>query len=319
VIARRQRSLQVWVGLVGVLAHVAVAPAAADLRQDLQSDVLASGFTDLEVVVDPVAAPGFVLNEDLEADLAFGELRPFLSPDPQAPGAVPTFTLHATQGAPLEGILQTPGVAAPAYTQLAPRILEAELAAYEAAKHAVLRGENLAGLEFIVEAAGTVATRVLISAPAELSYPPLPPSQTMSASEVEEAVRAGLPAWAAAGELSVRDDYAGERIVTLTLARPAEAFRVLDVEQLGLALGSAQVALRADGAKIGRVIVHIEDPASGDPLYSAGHDLLYGSRRTSWRSPLIAGFEPVTVPTGLTAQAARDADDAIRQNVPPLP
>jgi 2-keto-3-deoxy-galactonokinase len=107
--------------------------------------------------------------------------------------------------------------------------------------------------------------------------------------DVQTRIRLALPPWAAGAEISVTEDAAHERVVEVSLPLPISSLLALDVRQIAHVLRLKQIEFSYRGALIGRTIVTVRDAASGDPLYVAGDDVLYG-RLSQWFSPLAAAY-----------------------------
>jgi hypothetical protein len=112
----------------------------------------------------------------------------------------------------------------------------------------------------------------------------------MSIDDVKSAVARALPAWAQGiTSVAVRDDAAGERIVSADLpASPAE-FAAHNVRGVTDSLADVQASLAAKGGNVGRTLVTITDIVTHDPLYAAGDDRLWGYSG-EWISPLVVGL-----------------------------
>jgi hypothetical protein len=75
--------------------------------------------------------------------------------------------------------------------------------------------------------------------------------------------------------------------VTITLSLAAPALAGSDVQQLMRTLNAIQVELARQGADIGRTLVTISDPASGEPLHASADDAWW-SYRSLWYWPLVS-------------------------------
>jgi hypothetical protein len=231
--------------------------------------------------------------------LTFDQLRPYFSSNYATPLPIAHITYSVGAGHPLSGIVQTPGLPTGGFTDVQPKMVAWRLAAFEAVKHAVAGGASLAAMQLDVDnSAG--AWRSLQVLPSSSVWPARQPAARMSDDQVKTAVSDALPAWAKPmTSVSVSDDYVGERVVTATLALPLSAFAAENVRALPDSLAAAQGSLSSNGGDVGRTLVTITDPTSGDPLYTAGDDRLWGYS-SEWISPLVSGlpgFEAGNVPS----------------------
>jgi hypothetical protein len=209
-------------------------------------------------------------------------------------------TMSVPGGRPLSGILGS----GPGFSTTPSMIPLWDLAIVEAAKHAAARGEAFQGAIITRNYAGQPSSsgpEVLL----DLTEPISPPTApiTMSREEVMARVKTTLPSWAAGASIEVLDDAASERVVRARLTTPAAAFRAIDPDQLLRALFDSQVELAPKGAKIGRVTIQVTDPVSNDPVYTAAGDAFFGFAST-WRSPLIRGFNAPLAPLDRAADTA---------------
>jgi hypothetical protein len=167
--------------------------------------------------------------------------------------------------------------------------MQAELAIFEALKHRIATGAQLAGLNLTLDN-GEAEVRILEALPnPSVFHPKQVFSVLMNADELGDEVRDALPPWAAAAQLDVREDSAGERILTARLAVPSVAFQTFDIAGLSAALDGAQVSLAPRGANIGRTMVTVTDITNGEPLYASANDVLWGYR-SRWYSPLVEAY-----------------------------
>ncbi len=265
-------------------------PALATVASDMEADLRASGISDVTVQVQtPPAAPS-ALNEDADwSGVTLDSLTPFMSSDPFQPSPVARITVDRDPGSPLKGIVEPPGEAT--YTMAVAELPKLKLAVWEALKHALAQGANLAGTRLDLREDGAVVSSELTSAPQPGAYSPTQDSPSvMSKDAVRQQVEGDFPAWAKAAQVTVSDDYVGERIVMAQLDLPHASFASIDVGELLRTLISMQIRLQDQGARIGRVLARVDDPITGDPLYTAAADALFGSMELTWYSPHVRGI-----------------------------
>lgn len=284
------RSSAAVVASVAILAALCT-PSYADVVSSITADLTNSGVPGAQVSVQTPAPASTPLNEVVTGNLVFDAFKPYFSDSYAAPKPVVRVNISTARGKPLKGILTTPGFSQPPATDLAPKLVLWRLAALEAVKHAVAAGANVAALETDVSVAGNATPSKVLSALPNTNY--FPPKQEFSSlmpvAAVRDRVAAMLPPWAQTAQLAVRDDYAGERIVTVTARLPIQAFAVTDVYQLTDALAAAQAQLVNDGGNIGRTIAEVFDSSTGDPLFVSADDRSWGYR-SAWASPLVVGW-----------------------------
>jgi hypothetical protein len=284
--------------IVTSLTVLTMAPAAnADLATTMQADLLnpASGVPGAQV---SVAAP--VGNQTLVG-----------------PGSAVNVTMTPPFGAALAGILVPPG-AQPLYSTTSARLVAWDLAVVEAAKHALAAGNQFDSVSITRNYPGVAPLGYpdLITAPPV--YLPLPqPSATMSLETVRAKVQEALPAWAQHGTITVSEDAASERVVTVKTTLPVDAFRTIAAGALVSTLLGRQVSLAPDGAKIGRVLAEIKDPVNGDPLYAGGADASV-SYWSDWYSPLVSPLR-LDVPISAMSVLKPPLDAASDAGAPPPP
>ena len=217
-------------------------------------------------------------------------------------------TFTAPEGNPLSGLIDWPTNRQ--YTTLAAQAPIWELAAVEAAKHALAAGGALHGISLTQNVAGRPAPPGPdVSVALTGREIPAQPPATMSIDQVQSNVKNALPPWASNPTVTVLNDAVGERVVTVTLGLPRTAFALLDVPDALAALVEQQHVLSDQGARIGRAVVKVVDAVGGDPLYVAGVDGFMGYG-TSWVSPMVQGLmsEQVT-PESVPSQASDLATD----------
>lgn len=196
-------------------------------------------------------------------------------------------TYSPPAGEPLSGILVPPGFEPLTTTSIGKQTLW-DFAVVEAAKHALATGASVDGVA-ISHADETGLPQLVVLQRIEPFEPPPEPASRLSSDEVLLQLRLALPAWAAAGTLSVEEDYAGERVGALRLSLPAASFAALAVEDLLPSLAAEQARLWDQGGHVGRVTVEVFDAASDEPLFVGAADSIYGVR-VQWASPLVAGL-----------------------------
>jgi hypothetical protein len=205
------------------------------------------------------------------------------------PGTNVTVTMAPPLGAGLAGIM-VPAGAPPMLTTTEPKLLVWDLAVMEAVKHAVQAGNPIGSVSIMrnwPDIGADTTPEVMTAVP---FYRPKPtPSSSMTEAQVQRAVQQALPVWAAKAAITVVDDAANERAVTVTVALPPDAFQVVSPGSLIGALVEQQAKLTVAGANIGRVIAQINSSITGDPLYVAGGDY-FGGFFAVWDSPLVAPF-----------------------------
>lgn len=259
----------------------------------MDADLAASGVPNPTVAV---GAPAGVETELRRADQSAPMLR---------------VTYRPPSGDPLTGLLPPLGYDVPLYTDTTGEEIVWDLAVIEAAKHVIAGGGSLAGLSITVERTGLPPELMIAALP---EVPPEPQAAaTLSPDQVQGEVQGALPTWAAAARVTVSNDAGGERVVELALDLPPSAFAALDVAALGHILGQKQIALAPLGGRIGRVIVRISDPVSRDPLYVAGHDLLYG-HLGDWYAPIVRAYARPLL--GAPADAVHEAGDVAGVDLP---
>jgi hypothetical protein len=138
------------------------------------------------------------------------------------------------------------------------------LAAFEAAKHAIVGGAQLDALSITVNIAGQPPSDgpvlMLSLQDQEITSQP---AATMSLSDIRDAVSQDLPPWAASAAVTVVDDAAGERVVTLSMSTTPVAFKAFDIDGLIGILLEHQQDLSGSGANIGRVVEEVTDSTTG--------------------------------------------------------
>lgn len=272
----RARTLIVATATAVLACAASVGPARADVQSDVTHDLTVSGVPGAQVTL---SAPAGVETELRRADTAAPMLRVSYGP-PDAPA--------------LGAIMPSPGTPA-LYNRNTGEELAWELAIVEALKHSLAKGSSLGGLALTTrrqDGNDETVTSALPIDPPETQAPP-----TLSPTAVKSNVQAALPQWAALSDVTVTDDAVGERIVQVALARPVVSFAVLDVPEVLQKLIDQQIALAPTGGNIGRVIVRVTDPATGDPLYVAAADALFGYI-SDWYSPLVRAWERPTATVG---------------------
>lgn len=186
-----------------------------------------------------------------------------------------------------------------------------ELAILEAAKHELARGRRLSGVSITMARPNEPAEKMLFALPPE--PPPQQAPATLSLSQVRDEARAALPA-GLQPDIAVTEDAVGERIVKATMAVAPGLFFQANVHLLAQALGREQWRLASLGGNIGRVIVQVHDPLSGQPLYVAAHDMIYG-HLSQWYAPRVAAWaQPLRTidppaPDEMVDTATKDALD----------
>jgi hypothetical protein len=284
---------KVQLGLATVMASVAcgafAASASATVASDMEADLHAAGIPNVVVDIAVPSPATTALDDDTDwSSVTIDSLTPFMSSDPFQPKAVATITIDQPPGTPLPGVIEPPGDRT--YTTTLPERPALEVAIWEALKHALAGGADLAGTKLVLNEGGENVSTELVSAPVPGAYSP---SQSvpsvMSRDAVQQAVSDGLPVWAKAADVTVEDDRVGERIVQARLNLPPLAFAAIDVSDLLRALTSMQLRLKDQGGRIGRVLARVTDPTSGDALYTAAADALFGATSMSWYSPHVRG------------------------------
>jgi hypothetical protein len=204
-------------------------------------------------------------------------------------GQAVSVTLTPPIGAALTGIIPPPG-AVPLYTTTNGQIPVWDLAIMEAVKHSIAAGNSFDSLSITRNYAGVAPAGIadLILAAPPYQAPPAA-GTTMSLDEVRQAVVQALPRWAQSANVGVMEDAASERVVTITLALPNEAFTVIRPDELLDVLEREQRALQPQGAKIGRVIAQISSRTTNNPLYTGVGDSYLGFSE-NWTSPLVQGL-----------------------------
>jgi hypothetical protein len=256
----------------------------------MEADLRASGLPSVTVqITTPPAAP-FALNEDADwSSTTIDTLAPFLSSNPFQPAPVARITVDHGPGAPLQGIVEPPGSST--YTTSVADLPKLELAAWEAMKHALAQNATLAGLRLDLRDGVAITSSELIAAPQQGAYSPSQSATlAMSQDAVRQQVVGDLPVWAKAAQVTVVEDYVGERILQMEASLPITAFATVDVSELLTEAAGMQRRLEGQGAKIGRVLVRVTDSATGDPLYTAAADPLFGAMYVSWYSPRVRGI-----------------------------
>jgi hypothetical protein len=161
---------------------------------------------------------------------------------------------------------------------------------FEAAKHALVSGNQIDAVSITHNYAGEPPAPAPVLIDRLDGYEPPPSGGTMSKEELEGTIASDLPEWARTmGELTVIEDYAGERVVSLTLRLPIGMLRVVDVSSFLILLQDHQDELASEGARIGRVTVEVTDQNSGEPLYAGAADSPLGLS-VQWESPLLLPF-----------------------------
>jgi hypothetical protein len=256
--------------VAALLALAAGAPTArADLAQTLQAD--------LTHPASAVPSPTVQVGAPVGDEVGLG------------PGAVVArVTMTPPVGTPLSGLLVPPGLD-PLFTTTADDLVLWDFAVLEAAKHAVAAGNRIDAISITRNYIGKPpgAYPDLIDTVGTYTPPPSP-GATMSRDEIETAARSALPAWAAHADVSVLDDYAGERVIAATMLLPASAFLTFDVEQVLAALASQQYAQAEQGARIGRITLTVTDPTTAEPLYAGATDPYFGAS-VHWYHPVVQG------------------------------
>lgn len=256
------------VALLCVLTMAIVAPsAAATLADTLQADLRhpASGVPDAQVTV------GAPVGEELALGTSETVMRVTMRPSP---------------GEALAGVLTPPG-AKPLFTTTMPKLVFWDFAVLQAAKHALAGGAQLDAISITHNFVGEPPspTPTVIERLEGFVSPPAPPV-VMSLSELKSRVRNALPEWATGSSITIAEDYAGERVVSVNAQLPRAAFRVVSVPSLFRTLARQQAALAPEGARIGRVFLEISDPTNNQPLLAAAADPSFGAA-LSWSSPLV--------------------------------
>ncbi len=202
-------------------------------------------------------------------------------------GEAVNVTMAVPFGTALAGI-QVPAGAQPLYSTTSPRLVAWDLAVVEAIKHAIIAGSQFGSISIPRNYPGVAPMGYpdLIFAPP--GYQPLAQvPTTMSLETIRTKIQRTLPSWAQHGTVRVANDAVGERVVSVKAELPIDAFRVIPVGGLLHGLVGQQISLAPDGANIGRVLVELENPVNGDPLYAAGADVSV-SYWSDWYSPLVA-------------------------------
>jgi hypothetical protein len=269
-----------------------VGAARADVQSDVAHDLAVSGVPGAQVTL---SAPAGSETELRRANTAAPILR---------------ITYTPPDAAVLSGLLPPdPGIL-PLYNRNTGEELVWELAIVEATKHALARGASLGGVAITThrsDGSDETLTAALPEGALEVQAPP-----TLSPDQVRTQVQAALPQWAASATVNVTDDDAGERIVSVDLARPAEAFKALNVPEAAQKLTDQQIELAPIGGNIGRVILRVKDPVAGDPLYVAAGDVLFGYL-SQWYSPLVRAWARPVVAVG------EDTPGDVTESVPKDP
>jgi hypothetical protein len=72
------------------------------------------------------------------------------------------------------------------------------------------------------------------------------------------------------GGSAVSDDAVGERIVSVELVRPSQAFAILNAPEVAGKLIEQQIALASMGGNVGRVILRVKDPDDPASILPSG-------------------------------------------------
>lgn len=258
--------------MVALVVSVAIVPASsarADLSAAITTDLQhpASAVPGVQVSIGPPAGQ--------ETEL----------------GPVSTVIHVSTQtdaGSPLSGVMSDP--ASMLYTTAQPQNSINELAVMEAVKHAIAAGYTADAVAVNENVTGRPPETDpdLIVSFQDREITAQPPA-TMALADVKGQMQTALPPWASGASIDAIGDAAGERVVTVSLDLPGDAFRVLDVHGLVGILLEKQYDLAAAGADIGRVVVKVNDSTTHEPLYAAGADGTIGIQ-TFWYSPLVEGL-----------------------------
>lgn len=255
--------------LGGCVSLVVATNASADLASDIAADLMhpSSGVPVSSVTV---AAP-----DSTEALIG--------------PGPNLQVVVHAPAGTPLRHFLVPTG-AVPLFTTTVADSVGWDMAIMEAANHAVARGNAIESISIVERGPGfeNETEPAFIRALPPYEQPVQVPT-TMPLTEVRDRVESTLPPWAAAATVAVVNDAAQERVVTARLAMSLEMFKLFDPGTLLQGLVAYQREFADDGARIGRVVVRVSDPTTGDPLYAGAADSYIGST-TQWYSPLVWGI-----------------------------
>lgn len=268
-------------GLIVVLALLLLGsrvPAAqADLAQTLEADLrhIASGVPGAQVTVGPPVGDETALGPS-----AAVVMRVIMAPP---------------RGEPLGGILVPPGLK-PIATTTTPKLVLWDFAAIQAAKHALASGSALDAVSITRNYLGEPpASYPSVIEVLDGYQPPPTPGTPMAQDEVKERAKDALPIWAAGARVEVIDDYAGERVVSAELGLPPQAFAIVNPHELLGKMADYQYDLALEGARIGRVVVEVSDPATGQPLYAGAADS-FMNIATQWYSPLVQGRYEGSVP-----------------------
>lgn len=283
----RHRTIAV---LTAAALYGCTATAHADIASDMRADLQASGAPVTGVAIEtPVAAAG-TLDTVRAESTAFPDFRPYFSSNPSAPQPVARVTLLVGNGQPLAGILTTPGLSEGVFTDVQPKAVAWRLAAVEAVKHAVAAGASLSALQLDVQSPRGTWSFLQALPKTSVWKPRQTASASMTLDEVRSAASRALPAWAQPNAtVEVRPDSAGERIVSVELSATPTVFALHNVRGVTDSLASVQTSMAVHGANIGRTMVWIKDTVTGDPLYTAGDDRLWGYAG-EWISPRVEGL-----------------------------
>ena len=232
------------------------------------------------------------------------------------PGQSVNVTMTPPFGSPLAGIMVPLG-AQPLYSTTSPQLLVWDLAVIEAAKHAIVAGNQFDSIAITRNYPGVAPLGypdLIFAAP--LYHPLAQVPATMTTETIRSKVQQALPVWAQQGVVSVVDDAVGERVVSVKVGLPAAGFRTIGVGGLLGTLVGQQLSLAPGGANIGRVIAEIDNPVTGDPLYQGGADASV-SYVSDWYSPLVEGLS-ADVPS-VRGAAKPGLDAAVDGGAPPPP